>query len=604
MQECTCVVFDKFLERDSHLKLIQFLMKLNEKYESFRSQILAMGPLPDVNKAYYIVQQIEKQKQVTNHSFDPSAFFANTNNRQNINARRELKQPRLDNRNDQKRICTNCGQDGHVFDQCFKRIVYPDWYKGKKVKKGLRIAAHVSSRLEELVSGETPFDLGSENEISGGVDQRLVAKVCSEMMKMFKGKGIADESGGPMRKYASTSRHASIMSCFTVDGRSLKVTIVRFHDLTTREIVAVGKGSRCLYICKPVFDLIIFAANIAEFRQSHKHLVPSTVFNKTAFSNAYVPFALLHMDLWDPYKKPALNEAHYFFTIVYDRTRATWTYLVHRKDQISDLLDTFLAYVDNHFKAKSKYITSDNATYLINKMPMKNLNWKSLYEVLFGKPPDFSHLRTIGCLCYAALTRPHKDKFENRGVKDVIFEENVFPFKTPVEVIAMTSKPEYPSFEECSTIEEPLTSNTQSIQPGPNTPSDTDLLHPNIPSQQETLQSSIPNDPPRNFTIIASKLKEFLLPTQLKLSLTKGTPLRDASSYRRLVGRLLYLTMTRPDISYDVQHLSQFVSSPKDVHTQAALHLLKYLKVIVSKGLFYPIQSHLKLTGLSDADWT
>ncbi|GJV04358.1 hypothetical protein Tco_1337927 [Tanacetum coccineum] len=103
--------------------------------------------------------------------------------------------------------------------------------------------------------------------------------------------------------------------------------------------------------------------------------------------------------------------------------------------------------------------------------------------------------------------------------------------------------------------------------------------------------------------LTAAKPKEFPLPTQLKLSLNKGNPLKDPGSYRRLVGRLLYLTMTRPDISYAVQHLSHFVSSLKDVHMQAALHLLKYLKGTVSKGLFYPIQSHLKLIGFLDADW-
>lgn len=78
--------------------------------------------------------------------------------------------------------------------------------------------------------------------------------------------------------------------------------------------------------------------------------------------------------------------------------------------------------------------------------------------------------------------------------------------------------------------------------------------------------------------LTAAKPNPSPLPTNLKLSLDKGTPLSDPGAYRRLVGRLLYLTMTRPDISYVVQHLSQFVSSPKDVHMQAALHLLKYLK--------------------------
>lgn len=61
--------------------------------------------------------------------------------------------------------------------------------------------------------------------------------------------------------------------------------------------------------------------------------------------------------------------------------------------------------------------------------------------------------------------------------------------------------------------------------------------------------------------------------------------------------------MTRPDISYSVQHLSQFVSSPKIPHMQAVMRLLGYLKGTINKGLFYPIQCHLQVTGFSDADW-
>ncbi|GJW58523.1 RNA-directed DNA polymerase [Tanacetum coccineum] len=103
--------------------------------------------------------------------------------------------------------------------------------------------------------------------------------------------------------------------------------------------------------------------------------------------------------------------------------------------------------------------------------------------------------------------------------------------------------------------------------------------------------------------LTAAKPSFFPLPTQLKLSFDKETPLGDVCVYRRLVGRLLYMTMTRRDTSYDVQHLSQFVSAPKDVHMHAAIHLLKYLKGTISKGLFYHVQPHLQMTGFSDADW-
>ncbi|GJS73703.1 RmlC-like cupins superfamily protein [Tanacetum coccineum] len=103
--------------------------------------------------------------------------------------------------------------------------------------------------------------------------------------------------------------------------------------------------------------------------------------------------------------------------------------------------------------------------------------------------------------------------------------------------------------------------------------------------------------------LTACKPAPFPMPTHLKLSIDKGTPLIDVGVYRRLVGRFLYLTMTRPDISYVVQHLSQFVAEPKDTHMQAALYLLRYLKGSISKGLFYPFQSQLKVTGFSNADW-
>lgn len=66
--------------------------------------------------------------------------------------------------------------------------------------------------------------------------------------------------------------------------------------------------------------------------------------------------------------------------------------------------------------------------------------------------------------------------------------------------------------------------------------------------------------------VTAAKPAPFPIPQNIKLALDKGDPIPDQESYRRLEGRLLYLTITMPDISYYVQHLSQFVSSPKVPH--------------------------------------
>ena len=72
--------------------------------------------------------------------------------------------------------------------------------------------------------------------------------------------------------------------------------------------------------------------------------------------------------------------------------------------------------------------------------------------------------------------------------------------------------------------------------------------------------------------------------------------------YRRLVGSLVYLTVIRPDISYAVYQVSQYLSSPRLTHYVAVLCILQYLKGIIFYGLFYSAQPPLVLRAFSNAD--
>ncbi|XP_038879273.1 uncharacterized mitochondrial protein AtMg00810-like [Benincasa hispida] len=91
----------------------------------------------------------------------------------------------------------------------------------------------------------------------------------------------------------------------------------------------------------------------------------------------------------------------------------------------------------------------------------------------------------------------------------------------------------------------------------------------------------------------------------LKLSKNEGELLKadDITCYRRLIGRLIYLQISRPDICFVVHRLSQFIHSPTKAHLNAAHHLLRYLKRYPGQGiLISPITSfHLK--AFVDADW-
>ncbi|XP_031266576.1 uncharacterized protein LOC116124973 [Pistacia vera] len=79
-------------------------------------------------------------------------------------------------------------------------------------------------------------------------------------------------------------------------------------------------------------------------------------------------------------------------------------------------------------------------------------------------------------------------------------------------------------------------------------------------------------------------------------------PLEDPSHYQRLVGRLIYLTMTRPDISYAVHILSRFIHSPKQSHMDVAIKVLKYLKGCSGLGLLLPRDENLDVTAYCDSD--
>ncbi|KAL0301601.1 UNVERIFIED_CONTAM: Retrovirus-related Pol polyprotein from transposon RE1 [Sesamum radiatum] len=82
-----------------------------------------------------------------------------------------------------------------------------------------------------------------------------------------------------------------------------------------------------------------------------------------------------------------------------------------------------------------------------------------------------------------------------------------------------------------------------------------------------------------------------------------GNYLEDKIKYRRLVGKLIYLTVTRPDISFAVGLVSQFMDKPRSVHWEAALRILKYIKTSPGRGLLFKRHGHVKIEAYSDADY-
>ncbi|KAK6141893.1 hypothetical protein DH2020_024371 [Rehmannia glutinosa] len=103
--------------------------------------------------------------------------------------------------------------------------------------------------------------------------------------------------------------------------------------------------------------------------------------------------------------------------------------------------------------------------------------------------------------------------------------------------------------------------------------------------------------------ITDNKIVDTPLETNARYFPSDGSPLSDPSLYHNVVGRLLYLTLSRLDISFAVHKLNQFISTPRLPHLQAVHHILRYLKTAPGQGLFFSSTSSLQLTAFCDADW-
>ncbi|CAN1849719.1 Retrovirus-related Pol polyprotein from transposon TNT 1-94 [Linum perenne] len=89
----------------------------------------------------------------------------------------------------------------------------------------------------------------------------------------------------------------------------------------------------------------------------------------------------------------------------------------------------------------------------------------------------------------------------------------------------------------------------------------------------------------------------------VKLRSTEGKDLEDTTTYRQLVGSLIYLTLTRPDLSYAVGLVSRFMQNPKKPHLEAAKRILRYVKGTINHGILYKKGGNTELSGYCDADY-
>lgn len=116
-------------------------------------------------------------------------------------------------------------------------------------------------------------------------------------------------------------------------------------------------------------------------------------------------------------------------------------------------------------------------------------------------------------------------------------------------------------------------------------------------------QKKYATDVVHKFGMLTSKLAPTPMESGTKLYAHSGKDIEDPTMYMKMVGSLIYLTLTRPDISFVVGVLSRYMQNPKRPHLNAIRRVLRYVKGSVGQGVMFKRESNSKLMGFCDADY-
>jgi hypothetical protein len=89
----------------------------------------------------------------------------------------------------------------------------------------------------------------------------------------------------------------------------------------------------------------------------------------------------------------------------------------------------------------------------------------------------------------------------------------------------------------------------------------------------------------------------------VKLSADEGDLVEDITMYRRIVESLIYMTNTRPNLSYAIGVVNQFMQTPQKPHLDVVRRILRYIKHTLQCGIFYEAKNQLQVHGYMDVDW-
>ncbi|MFS7910247.1 putative transcription factor interactor and regulator CCHC(Zn) family [Helianthus anomalus] len=178
LPSCTCNAATKYNEFSHLIKLMQFLMGLDDIYQPVRSNLLTRDPLPTVKTAFSIISREESHRESHSGSKTPNVAFISKANQFNENKRKFNKGPNPNLK------CTHCNKVGHTVDKCFKLHGYPPNYRSKNNNQWSK-----SGVSNNFVNDKSVTSSSADNSLNS-----LTSEQFSKLLGLLNEKKMEDSS--------------------------------------------------------------------------------------------------------------------------------------------------------------------------------------------------------------------------------------------------------------------------------------------------------------------------------------------------------------------------------------------------------------------------